>query len=279
MISIQIRDKTDLVKTTPACPGVYLFVNSKKEVIYVGKSKNLRRRLGQYANSKRLKKHEKMRKILGDATQVHLETCETALSAEILETRLIQKLRPKWNIAGAFHFLYPMIGLKASEGQILILYTTQPELFSDPEITFSGAFRSRFITKEAYLSLTYLLRLVGHQVKKKKSQVPAYSVSREFRRIPKEWTKELSAYFRGESKVFLENLVLQLLESPYARAHSAEIQKEIRNLVRFWKWEAVPLNRAFLSTGTLNYPISQKDRDIVFLKYRNLKNLQVPKNK
>ena len=87
----------------PTTPGIYRIFNVAGELIYVGKAKNLRRRLGQYKNAKRTKKHRKMRLIVSEADRVETEDCSSDLDAYLLEAKLIQELRPKWNTAGAFH--------------------------------------------------------------------------------------------------------------------------------------------------------------------------------
>jgi excinuclease UvrABC nuclease subunit len=269
MIQVDLENKTTLTQHAPAQPGVYLFLNSDQKVIYVGKSKNLKRRLSQYVHAKRLKKHRKMRKILSEAASVQIETCETELRAELLETRLIQRLRPKWNIAGAFHFMYPMIGIQERQDTFLICYTTQPELL--PEFEFHGAYRSRHITREAFFALSELLRYVGHEVRQKRTAAnlrPKYSSIFHFRQIPQEWREEWSAFFRGESKQALETLVFALLENAGARRRSHETQEEIRKILRFWRWEAVPLFKARTQSNYPAYPVAQTERDILFLKHR-----------
>ena len=67
-----------------------------QQLIYVGKAKNLRRRLSQYRHAKRLKKHSKMRSIIKAAERIEHEVCATELDAFLLETRLIQAHRPRW---------------------------------------------------------------------------------------------------------------------------------------------------------------------------------------
>lgn len=269
MILIDLQDKSNLLRQVPAGSGVYLFSNSEKKIIYVGKAKNLKRRLSQYLHAKRIKKHRKMKKILSEATTVQIEICETELRAELLETRLIQRLRPKWNIAGAFHFMYPMIGICEQQDCLLFCYTTQPELM--PSFNFHGAYRSRHITRDAFFALAKLLRYVGHETKLKRSKtmpLPKYSSILCFRQLPKEWTQEWSEFFKGESKQVLENLVFALLENAGARSKSREIQEEIRKLTRFWRWEAVPLYKARTQTSYPTYPVAQSERDILFLKSR-----------
>src|SRR5690348_15603957 len=98
----------DFLASLPDSPGIYLVYDGAGELIYVGKAKNLKRRLAQYRNTQRLKKHRRMRGIVKDATRIETRCAETHLDACLTETQLIQKHRPRWNIASAFPFLYPL---------------------------------------------------------------------------------------------------------------------------------------------------------------------------
>ena len=51
----------DFLAGIPPEPGIYLFRDERDEVLYVGKAKDLRRRLGSYRNATRRKLHRKMR--------------------------------------------------------------------------------------------------------------------------------------------------------------------------------------------------------------------------
>jgi excinuclease ABC subunit C len=57
----------EFLESIPGFPGVYLVYNLKDELIYVGKAKNLKRRLSQYRNTARRKKHRRMRGIVKEA--------------------------------------------------------------------------------------------------------------------------------------------------------------------------------------------------------------------
>ena len=78
------------LETVPACPGVYRMHAADGTVVYVGKAKSLRRRLAQYRNAKRVKKHAKMRAIVKSAASATFTTCASELEAELLEERLIR---------------------------------------------------------------------------------------------------------------------------------------------------------------------------------------------
>jgi len=256
--------------SVPRDPGVYRIYDDQSRFIYVGKAKNLKRRLGQYKNAKRRKKHRKMRKILENAARIDFEVCKSELDAELLETQLIQSHRPKWNVAGAFYFMYPMIGMKASGGTTFFCYTTQPEAFED--FVFHGAFRSREITGEAFFSLMKLLSYVGHRVPRRNAKtqaVPKYSYVYGFRQLAPEHVDLWADFWKGNSKNALESLVLALLENAGARKGAREIQEFIDHLSRFWLHEATPLLRARLRVNYPSYPVSQKERDLLFLRFRH----------
>jgi excinuclease ABC subunit C len=134
--------------SVPGLPGVYLVYNDKEELIYVGKAKHLKRRLSQYRNSTRRKKHRRMRGIVKDAARIEIRSADTHLAACLEETVLIQKHRPHWNIVGAYSFLYPLIGIRSVNANIEFCLTTTPDAVLEryPGFEFHGAFRSRRIT-------------------------------------------------------------------------------------------------------------------------------------
>ncbi|HLE00688.1 MAG TPA: nucleotide excision repair endonuclease [Bdellovibrionota bacterium] len=261
----------DFFESLPTVPGVYRMLNQDEKVVYVGKAKNLRRRLGQYRNAKRCKRDRKMLAILKSASRIVFETCATDLDAVLLETRLIQELKPRWNVAGAFSFLYPMVGIaEAGTGRLLFCLSTLPEQF--PEFSFHGAYRSREITRDAFFALMRLLRYVGHAIPKGQLGTDPgkrYSYVVGFRQIPPGWVELWDQFFRGQSNRALEELILALLENAGARSIAAEVQDGIDALKRFWKHEAQALEKARRMTGLAIYPVPQKERDLLFLKYRN----------
>src|SRR5262245_32716815 len=132
----------EFLESLPGSPGVYLVYDRQEELIYVGKAKNLKRRLSQYRNTLRRKKHRRMRGIVKDAARIEIQCAETHLDACLTEARLIQKHRPRWNIVGAYAFLYPLIGIRSTSRNIEFCMTTTPEdvLKECPGFEFHGAF-------------------------------------------------------------------------------------------------------------------------------------------
>lgn len=265
---------SQFLKEAPQKPGVYRIYDSEGKLIYVGKAKNLRRRLAQYRNAQRLKKHEKMRSIVRDAARLEYEVCESEIAALALELRLIQEFRPRWNVAGAFFFLYPMIGIRRSDGVCSFCYTTCPEEVSDFE--FHGAYRSRRIVGDAFFSLMHLLEYIGHRVPIKARVRGKYAYIYSFRQLSQEWDKNFNDFLRGDSKQVLEHLILALVENAAARNGRTQVQDQLNDLVRFWRHEASVLFKVRKHVGDQNYPVSQKERDLLFLKYTHKKMMRDP---
>ncbi|MBS1960663.1 MAG: GIY-YIG nuclease family protein [Bdellovibrionales bacterium] len=265
--------KTKLA-SLPESPGIYRFYAEDGALIYVGKAKNLRRRVSQYRNARRRKKHAKMRKIVAEATRLEFEVCADEFAALKLENEWIQAHRPKWNVAGAFYFLYPMIGVANADGVLRLCYTTVPERF--PEHVFHGAFRSRERTRDAFFALAELLRLIGHPMPRGKrgratAQPPAPRGSTYdygFRQIPAEWSARIDGFFRGEDFGAIEELAVLLLDRPTAVARRAETQTLLRTIRLFWRHEAVPLRLARERAGFGAYPVPQRERDRLFIALR-----------
>lgn len=260
---------SDFIKNVPARPGVYEISDPAGTTIYVGKAKILRRRLQQYRNARRCKKHHKMRAILSEASNIRIIPCPTDLEAVLLENQMIQRLRPKFNVASAFSFLYPMVGLERNGLELKLVYTTSPREFSKFE--FYGAFRSRETTREGYFAMIELLEYLGHREPMRKlSNYPRVKFSHlsSFRQLEEKWFHFIDLFLRGESIEFLEQAALALVEKPSARRNAETIQQRLDELKRFFKFEARPLRRALLAGGLQVHSISQQDRDSIFLRWR-----------
>lgn len=89
------RRKRYLAQGMPALPGVYVFTASKGEVLYVGTSGNLQRRVRSYFTSS--ERRSRMAEMVRLATCVTPIVCQTRLEAQVRELRLIAEHRPRYN--------------------------------------------------------------------------------------------------------------------------------------------------------------------------------------
>ena len=254
----------------PTEPGIYRLYDAAGALIYVGKARNLRRRLAQYRTSRRTKSDRKRRGLVKSADRIDWQVCGSELEASLIEVGLIQTLRPRHNIAAAFSFLYPFIGIQVDGPDTRFCLTTSPEAFAAFEL--HGAFRSREITREAFFALMRLLRLVAHRTARRRSDrlgVPRYSHVYTFRRFPRNWPEAWKALLRGASRTALEDLSLRLLDHAGARARGAAIERDLLSIDRFFDAEASTLAAAIATTGYVGYPVPQRHRDALFLRHRH----------
>jgi hypothetical protein len=261
----------EFLETVPGSPGVYLVYDESDELIYVGKAINLKRRLSQYRNTLRRKKYQRMRGIVKDAARIEIQCATTHLAACLNETTLIQKHRPRWNIVGAYSFLYPLIGIRSVNGDLEFCLTTTPgEVLKEyPGFEFHGAFRSRRITGDAFFALMRLLKFVGHvNPTNRRKPAPRYSYIFSFRKLPANSAETWASFYKGESTLALEELILRLVENSAARRSRIKIQEQLDQLKRFLKREILTLAKARKETGREEWPVLQHQRDLLFLSYR-----------
>lgn len=89
--------KRDIIKNLPQSPGIYKFLDKKGTVIYVGKAKNLRKRVNSYFK-KDYEHSTRTRKLVGQIADLEVIQTDSELESLILENNLIKQLRPKYNI-------------------------------------------------------------------------------------------------------------------------------------------------------------------------------------
>ncbi|MDA9717149.1 excinuclease ABC subunit UvrC [Candidatus Pelagibacter sp.] len=84
------------IPLVPKLPGVYRMLNTKNEVLYVGKAKNLPNRLKSYVSEKNhIIRTERM---LSQTTRLEITTTSNESEALLLEANLIKKYKPRFNI-------------------------------------------------------------------------------------------------------------------------------------------------------------------------------------
>lgn len=91
------EDYQKISSSLPKQPGIYKFIDASGTIIYVGKAKNLKNRLSSYFGSK---KHQsaKTRTMVRNAHHFEFTIVETETDALLLESTLIKKFQPRYNV-------------------------------------------------------------------------------------------------------------------------------------------------------------------------------------
>lgn len=99
------------LESMPAAPGVYRMLAHDSEVLYVGKAKNLKNRVRNYAHPSGL--NTRTLRMIGETQAIEVITTHTEVEALLLESNLIKRLRPRYNILLRDDKSFPFIILTA----------------------------------------------------------------------------------------------------------------------------------------------------------------------
>ena len=94
----------------PRSPGIYKFINQKKEIIYVGKSKDLSKRVKSYFQKNIA--NRKIKNLVNEVSDIKFIISDSEHDALLLENSLIKKNKPKYNILLRDDKTYPWICIK-----------------------------------------------------------------------------------------------------------------------------------------------------------------------
>ncbi len=99
----------------PEQPGVYLMRDAADTVLYVGKAKNLRRRLASYRVANPERKACRHLKLLRAVARIEVQVCATEGAALAKEAGLLRSMRPRFNRAGTWTAPPRLLGWRLTE--------------------------------------------------------------------------------------------------------------------------------------------------------------------
>jgi len=149
------------IKNIPTNPGCYLFKNNKGNIIYIGKAKNLKKRVKSYFQKKDL--DIKTKAMIGHVDHADFIVTENEIEALILEDTLIKKYQPHYNIR-----------LKDAKTHSYILLTNEefPRVLISRDKKRKGRFYGPFVNAHErdyilnFIRRTFLLRTCKKMPKK-----------------------------------------------------------------------------------------------------------------
>jgi excinuclease ABC subunit C len=84
------------LKTLPGTPGVYRMLNRRGDALYVGKAQNLRKRVASYLQLAKLPR--RLQRMVAETARLEVVTTHTETEALLLESNLIKRLMPRYNV-------------------------------------------------------------------------------------------------------------------------------------------------------------------------------------
>jgi excinuclease ABC subunit C len=98
------------LKTLPDAPGVYRMLSATGEVLYVGKAKSLKKRVSAYATGR--VHSDRLTRMVADTAEMVFVTTESETEALLLESNLIKRLKPRYNVSYRDDKSFPNILLR-----------------------------------------------------------------------------------------------------------------------------------------------------------------------
>jgi len=117
-------------------PGVYLFLDKKGVVLYVGKAINLKKRVRSYFTNKK-DLGEKTNILVSQIDKIKTIRVESEIESLLLEANLIKKHQPKYNIKLTDGKAYPLIKISIKDQYPKVLVARKPD---DPSSIYFGPF-------------------------------------------------------------------------------------------------------------------------------------------
>jgi excinuclease ABC subunit C len=160
------------LKNVPHKPGVYQYWDSEKELIYIGKAKDLRNRVTSYFNNPNV--NAKTKVLVSKIRNITFTIVDTEIDAWLLENSLIKKHQPRYNVMLKDDKTYPWIIIK-NENYPRIFWTRRiirdGSKYLGPYASVSMMHNILGLIKETYPLRTCSLPLTRQNIEKGKFKV------------------------------------------------------------------------------------------------------------
>jgi len=149
------RDLAISIKNISQSPGVYLMKNIAGDVIYIGKAKNLKKRVSQYFSNK--KTSIKTGYLVSKIHNIETIIARNELDAFLLENNLIKQYKPKYNISLKDDKSYPYIKIAKSVLDYPFIIKTRS--FKKGEGEYFGPYSNSFAVSQTIKTINKIFKL------------------------------------------------------------------------------------------------------------------------
>lgn len=219
------------LKTLPASPGVYFHKNSKGEIIYVGKAAVLKNRVRQYFHH--TKKDPKTAALVKEITDTDWIVVDTEMDALFLESEMIKRYKPKWNILlrDDKTVSYVRIDTKSQIPYVSITRTPQ-----DDKARYIGPFYGKTAIQKSLRILRHIFPYYDKPYTGKKTLntdlglTPGIEVAVDFEQATKEYKqnlRKLILYLEGGRQKLIKQIEKEM--NLAAKEQQYELAAKLRN--------------------------------------------------
>jgi excinuclease ABC subunit C len=214
-VAILIKEK---VKNLPSTPGVYLMKDSRGSIIYVGKAKNLKRRVQSYFQKS--KAHpQKIIKLVSNIQDFDILLTDTEFEAFMLECKLIREIKPLFNKMMKSPQSYSYIAIDKERPYPDIAITNHRK-DQDGRLYF-GPFPSKARVEQAIIGIKEAFNILCSNPKQQNSLCFNHSIGlcigmcgggpalQKYQAI----IEDIIGLLNGENKIVLDNLNKKMAEA------------------------------------------------------------------
>lgn len=253
MTAIISFDSASVIRSLPSQPGVYLMLNGKGEIIYVGKAKNLKKRVSSYFQ----KTHANIKTsyLVTQIQDIQVTLTSSELEAFLLEINLIKKYRPRYNVYFRDDKTYPYLYMSSKDDfPRLSLYRGVKNKSGD----YFGPYPNKYAARETVRLLQKLFKLrvcedtffrnrsrpcLQYQIKRCSAPCVGYIDKIAYQ----EAIKHTQWFLQGKSQTIVEQLMKQMEAAADQQAYeeAGRLRDQIAAL------NTVQQPQAISHTGTL----------------------------
>jgi excinuclease ABC subunit C len=224
------------LKSLPAEPGVYFHKSSSGEIIYVGKAASLKNRVRQYFQKSRLR-DTKTDALVAEITDTEWITVETELDALFLESEMIKRYKPRYNVLLRDDKSQLYVRIPLQDAYPSITYTRGP---LDDGATYFGPYYNGWAVRKALRYLRRAFPYSTHEVMPNRlclqyhiGLCPGVEAQKISSAEYKEILKKLIRYLKGERKALMREIERDMKQA--AKDQKFEEAARLRNRLKDMK--------------------------------------------
>ncbi len=249
-------DKSKKSQDLPSSNGVYLF-GKNKQILYVGKSINIRARVASHIENAKLDRKES--RIIEEASDIGYFVTDSEFTALILESTLIRKYHPRYNVRWKDDKSY--IYIKVTKETYPKIYATRQE--HDRQSYYFGPFSSTKVVKELLRSIR---RVFPYCSQRRISKIPCFwskiglcapcpnsidseqnpNIKNKLRSKYRTNIRAIKRTFDGKSEIVLQSMRTELKKLTSHEQFEKAI--DVRN--RVYRLEHLVFHRSFSKSAT-----------------------------